>query len=159
MKSKGWLVETLLKTVAMGLGIIFAIWIMRDVPPVEMSSMRLVGGWVLNEPLREFIIQTEGHKNRLCPVTVRESLIDSQGDEHVLPVRPGVVDSIGDFSTPIKYRLPPEPIPSGLTTFHSKAIYTPDYLQFCFKTWTITSPQRPDVRFWIGSGPPPWAKR
>lgn len=136
------------------------LWTTHASPPVEMHGMYFVGTYVQPSD-GNFAIRMVGDKYRDCPVVVKEELIDSHGSSHLLPLRLGVVDTTGPFDSTIKYRLPTDsgPFPEGLTTFRSTAVYSPDYLKGCFQTYTVGAPQRPDVRFWVGDSPPPWARR
>ena len=135
----------------------FAVWLTREVPPTEVFGIYPLKTWV--QPGEDLPLRFVGKRNRACPVVSHEELIDAEGRAHRLPSRLGNPTSqAGEFDVETHAPVPQEAA-EGLATFRTQARYDTDFVNFCFRPWTIGAPQRPDVKIWIGKTPPPWLTR
>lgn len=136
------------------LGVIIAVWIMREVPPTEVYGIYVLSRFT--PPGGDLHLRFTGIRNRACPVISSEEIIDSEGRRFRIVPRLGNPDrETGPFDIDIHLQIPAEAA-KGLATFHSIADYGIDPLRGCFRHHVIGPPRRPDARFWIGDSPPPW---
>lgn len=146
-----WLLFNLLPPVV---GVLVAVWALREVPPTEVFGIYGLSEYV--PPGGDLRLRFVGKRNRACPVVSEEEIIDAHGRTFKLPPRLGnPKKDTGFFDIETTARVPDDAA-RGIATFHTVAHYGIDPLRGCFRSYTIGPPDRPDMRFWIGTEPPPW---